>query len=342
MTPPRIELKSSPHMKQASSVEQIMRHVVLALLPVCGFAIYHFGLSALALLMTTTLACVLTELLFNRIAAKPSTISDYSAVITGLLLALTLPPAFPLWMAALAGFIAISLGKMLFGGLGFNPFNPALIGRAFATAAFPEAASTWTQSGLPGRFSEFLPSTLAVPFTTPAAVDAYTTATPLAEWKFDDIHAQPWQLFTGMTPGSLGETSALIILLGGLYLIARRMLDWRIPAGVLGGALLSAALFYAVDPGHYPSPWFVLFSGGMMLGAVFMASDMASSPVTPAAIWIYSLLIGFLAVIIRFFGGQPEGVMYAILLGNALVPLLERYTQPRPYGKHHRRGHEHR
>ncbi|MCG5530728.1 RnfABCDGE type electron transport complex subunit D [Halorhodospira halochloris] len=338
MTPPRIELKSSPHMKQASSVEQIMRNVVLALLPVCGFAVYHFGISALALMATTTLVCVLTEQLFTRLSGKPSTISDYSAVITGLLLALTLPPAFPLWMAALSGFFAISLGKMLFGGLGFNPFNPALIGRAFATAAFPEASSTWTQAGLPERFSEFLPSTLALPFTTPASVDAYTTATPLGDWKFGDVHAPAWDLFTGMTPGSLGETSALIILLAGLYLIARRMLDWRIPAAVLGGAFVTAALFYAVDPEHFPTPWFVLLSGGMMLGAVFMASDMSSSPVTPAGVWIYGLLIGFLAVIIRFFGGLPEGVMYAILLGNAMVPLIERYTQPRTYGKRGRRG----
>lgn len=338
MTPPRIELKSSPHMKQASSVDQIMRNVCWALLPVCGFAVYNFGVSALAVLITTTIACVLTEQLFNSLAHKPSTLGDYSAVITGMLLALTLPPAFPLWMAALAGVIAISLGKMLFGGLGFNPFNPALIGRAFTTAAFPEASSTWTQAGLAERFTDFLPSTLAVPFTTPASVDAYTTATPLTAWKFRDIHPQPWELFTGMASGSLGETSALIILLGGIYLIARRMLDWRIPAAVLGGAFLTAAPFYGIDPQHYPTPWVVLLSGGMMLGAVFMASDMSSSPVTPAGVWIYGLLIGFLAVIIRFFGGMPEGVMYAILLGNALVPLIERYTQPRTYGKRNRRG----
>lgn len=328
-------------MKQASSVEMIMRNVVVALLPVCGYAVYHFGLSALALIVVTTLACVLTEQLFNLLAARPTTLGDYSAVITGLLLALTLPPAFPLWMGALSGFFAISLGKMLFGGLGFNPFNPALIGRAFAAAAFPQASSTWTQAGLSERFVEFLPSTLALPFTAPASVDAYTTATPLAEWKFGGaVQAQPWELFTGMTPGSMGETSALIILLGGFYLVARRMLDWRIPAAMLGGALLTASLFYGLDQQHYPSPWFVLFSGGMMLGAVFMASDMSSSPVTPAGVWIYGLLIGFLAVIIRFFGGMPEGVMYAILLGNAMVPLIERYTQPRTYGMRKRSGHD--
>ncbi|MBK1733964.1 electron transporter RnfD [Halorhodospira abdelmalekii] len=324
-------------MKQASSVEQIMRNVVLALLPVCAFAVYHFGLSALALLATTTLACLLTEQFLNRLSGRASTLGDYSAVITGLLLALTLPPAFPLWMAALSGVVAIALGKALFGGLGFNPFNPALIGRAFAAAAFPEAASTWTQAGLPERFSEFLPSTLALPFTSPASVDAYTAATPLAQWKFDEVHGALLPLFTGMTPGSLGETSALIIALGGLYLIARGMLDWRIPAAVLGGAAATAGVFYLLDPGHYPTPLFVLFSGGLMLGAVFMASDLSTSPVTSAGIWIYGLLIGFLAVIIRFFGGLPEGVMYAILLGNAAVPLIERYTQPRPYGRRGRR-----
>ncbi len=330
---PRIELKTSPHIKQADSVERIMRTVVLALLPVCAFSVYQFGLSALALMATTTLTCVLTEQLFNRLSGRPSTIGDFSAVITGLLLALTLPPAFPLWMAAVSAFVAIALGKALFGGLGYNPFNPALLGRAFAAAAFPEAASTWTQAGLPERFSELLPSTLAMPFMRPESVDAYTTATPLAEWKFEGgIATDTWALFTGMTPGSAGETSALLILVCGLFLIARNAMNWRVPVAVLGSAALTAGGFYLLDPGHFPSPLFVLFSGGLMLGAFFMASDMSSSPVTPAGIWIYGALIGFLAVIIRFFGGLPEGIMYAILLGNAAVPLIERIAQPRLYG----------
>jgi electron transport complex protein RnfD len=337
VTPLRIELKTSPHLKQAGSVEQIMRNVVLALLPICGFSVYLFGISALALMITTTVTCVATEQLFNKLSDRPGTVSDYSAVITGLLLALTLPPSFPLWMAALSGFIGIGLGKAMFGGLGFNLFNPALIGRAFAQGAFPVSVSTWTVPFHPDRFTEFLPSTLAMPFTTPASVDAFTTATPLAQWKFQGIHTDSWDLLTGMVSGSAGETSAVIILLCGLYLIARRMMNWRIPAAVLGGAFLTAAAFYAIDPEFYPTPWFVLLSGGLMLGAFFMASDMVASPVTRSGIWIYGLLIGFLAVIIRFFGGLPEGIMYAILLGNAASPLIERITQPRPYGTRKRR-----
>ncbi|MFP4080424.1 MAG: RnfABCDGE type electron transport complex subunit D [Ectothiorhodospira sp.] len=338
MTPLHIELKTSPHVKQGGSVQQIMRNVVLALLPICGFSVYHFGISALALMVVTTLTCVATEQLFNRLSRRPGTASDFSAVITGLLLALTLPPAFPLWMAALSGFIGIALGKSLFGGLGFNLFNPALIGRAFAQGAFPGAVSTWTLPGLPERFTEFLPSTLAAPFTTPAPVDAYTAATPLGEWKFQGEHAETWDLFTGMVAGSAGETSALLILVCGLYLIARRMMNWRIPAAVLGGAFLTAGAFYLLDPGHYPTPWFVLLSGGLMLGAFFMASDMVASPMTRSGLWLYGALIGFLTVIIRFFGGLPEGVMYAILLGNAASPLIDRFIQPRPYGTRKRRA----
>ncbi len=336
---PRIEIKTSPHIKEPDSVERIMRSVVLALLPVCAFSVYQFGISVAALLAVTTATAVLTEQLFNRLSGRPSTIGDYSAVITGLLLALTLPPAFPLWMAAVSAFVAIALGKALFGGLGYNPFNPALLGRAFAAAAFPEAASTWTQAGLADRFTEFLPSTLAPPFSTPASVDAYTTATPLAEWKFEGgIATETWDLMIGTIAGSAGETSALLVLACGLFLVLRGAVNWRVPVSVLGSAAATAGVFYALDPGTYPDPLFVLASGALMLGAFFMASDMSSSPVTPAGIWIYGILIGFLTVIIRFFGGLPEGVMYAILLGNAAVPLIERIAQPRMYGLRKGRG----
>ncbi|MBK5936934.1 MAG: RnfABCDGE type electron transport complex subunit D [Halorhodospira halophila] len=336
---PRIEIKTSPHIKEPDTVERIMRSVVLALLPVCAFSVYQFGISVAALLVVTTVTAVLTEQLFNQLSGRASTIGDYSAVITGLLLALTLPPAFPLWMAAVSAFVAIALGKALFGGLGYNPFNPALLGRAFAAAAFPEASSTWTQAGLADRFTEFLPSTLALPFMTPDSVDAYTTATPLAEWKFEgQIATETWDLMLGTIAGSAGETSALLVLVCGLFLVLRGAVNWRVPVSVLGSAAATAGVFYALDPAAYPDPLFVLASGALMLGAFFMASDMSSSPVTPAGIWIYGILIGFLTVIIRFFGGLPEGVMYAILLGNAAVPLIERIAQPRMYGLRKRRG----
>lgn len=338
---PKIELRTSPHIKSAPSVAQIMRNVVYALIPVCGFAVYQFGLSALALITVVTAASLATERFFNWMSGKESSLSDWSATITGLLLALTLPPGFPLWMGAVAGFVAIALGKAIFGGLGFNVFNPALVGRAFVQAAFPVAITTWTPPFAPGRFTEFIPSSLTPPLMTPPSpsewvrslgIDAFSSATPLAQWKFEDTITSTADLFTGMVAGSTGETSALLILLCGGYLALRRMMDWRIPTAMLLGAFLTAALFYLQDAGRYPDPLFVLFSGGLMLGAVFMATDMVASPITPRGVWIYGLFMGFITVIIRFFGGLPEGVMYAILLGNALSPLIATVTQPRIYG----------
>lgn len=337
---PHIELRTSPHIKAAPTVEQIMRNVVYALLPIAAFAVWQFGLSALALILVVTASCLATEYVFSRSASRGNTLGDWSAVITGLLLALTLPPGFPLWMGAVAGFVAIALGKALFGGLGHNVFNPALVGRAFVQAAFPAAITRWTPAYAPDRFIEFIPSTFALPFMTPPAVDAWSRqaldgfsgATPLAQWKFEGVMVDTTDLFTGMTAGSSGETAALLILLCGAYLALRGMMDWRIPAAVLLGAALTAGAFYLANGQHYPTPLFVLFSGGLMLGAVFMASDMVGSPVTPLGIWVYGLLIGFVTVIIRYFGGLPEGVMYAILLGNALSPLIEQLTQPRIYG----------
>jgi electron transport complex protein RnfD len=345
----RVELRTSPHLKQRISVDQIMRNVIYALLPVCAFAVYAFGISVLALILVTTLSCLLTEQLFCRLGGRPSSLGDGSVAITGILLALTLPPGFPLWMAAVAGFVGVGLGKSLFGGLGFNVMNPALVGRAFVQAAFPVAITTWTPAFAAGRFSEFIPTTLTLPFLQPpelgswvraVTTDAFTGATPLALQKFQQIATPAGDLFTGSIAGSAGETSALIILLGGIYLAARRMMDWRIPVGVLLAAALTALPFWLLDPIRYPDPLFVLLSGGLMLGAVFMASDMVASPVTPLGVWLYAGFIGALTVIIRLFGGLTEGVMYAILLGNALSPLIGSITQPKPYGAPRRVGKE--
>lgn len=343
----KVELRSSPHLKQTVGTAQIMRNVVYALLPVCAFAVYNFGLSALVLIAVTTVSCMLTEAAFCRMAGKPSTLGDWSVVITGLLLGLTLPPGFPLWMAVVAGVVAVGLGKALFGGLGQNVMNPALVGRAFVQAAFPVAMTTWTPALLPGRFLEFIPTTLAAPFMQPPevapwiearTVDAFSGATPLALMKFEQVGTDGTALLMGMVSGSAGETSAIIILLGGLYLAARRMLDWRIPIGVLLGAVLTSLPFWLLDPARYPDPLFVVASGGLMLGAWFMASDMVASPVTPLGIWIYALFIGVLTVVIRLFGGLTEGVMYAILLGNAVSPLIATISRPRVFGSQRQRA----
>ncbi|MBX7259099.1 MAG: RnfABCDGE type electron transport complex subunit D [Candidatus Hydrogenedentes bacterium] len=341
-----IELNTSPHFKAKVSTDQIMLNVVYATMPLCAFAVFTFGLSAFLLIVTAPLACILTEHFFCRMSGKESTVGDYSALITGILLALTLPPGLPLWMAAVGGFVSIALGKMLFGGLGHNPFNPALVGRAFLQAAFPVAITTWSPSFWPSvwspdRFLHVLLPTLSLPFMKaetaagyihPLSIDAFSGATPLTMMKFEHASTPISNLFFGMSPGSTGETSAFLILLCGAYLVYRGMMDWRIPVGVVSSAFLLSAGFYALSPDKYPPPFFTLCSGGLMLGAVFMASDMVGSPSTPLGVWIYAILIGTITVSIRVLGGLPEGVMYAILLGNALTPLINQYTQPRVYG----------
>jgi Na+-translocating ferredoxin:NAD+ oxidoreductase subunit D len=343
MTAPTVlEIRTSPHAHADRSVEKIMSNVVFALLPICGYAVWLFGISALALLLTTTAACLGTEHISCRMSGHRSSIGDYSAVITGLLLGLTLPPGLPLWMGALGSFIAIGPGKMIFGGLGFNVFNPALVGRAFLQAAFPVAITTYTPTGVLGRFAEFIPSSLAWPFMkavpvadwiTRVRTDGFTGATPLMLQKFDHITTAPWTMLLGERAGSEGETVAPLILICGLYLIVRKMMDWRIPAAMLLSAVAVAEAFHLADAGRYPGPLFVLLSGGLMLGAMFMATDPVASPVTPRGMWIYGIVMGTMTVLIRFLGGLAEGVMYAILLGNALSPLIDNVTQPRTYGE---------
>jgi electron transport complex protein RnfD len=337
---PHLELRTSPHVKRGVTVERIMLNVVFALLPIALFSVWQYGLSALALIATVTLTCILTERMFTRLGGQAGSLSDWSATITGLLLALTLPPSFPLWMGVVAGFVAIALGKALFGGIGFNVLNPALVGRAFVQAAFPVAITTWVPAYAPSRFSAFIPTTFTTPLMTPPdisvwakhALDGFTGATPLARWKFENVVATPTDFLTGAVTASAGETSALLILVCGLYLAVRKFMDWRIPVAVLGSAALTALLFHLADP-RFPDPMFVLLSGGLMIGAVFMATDMATSPVTPKGVWLYGALIGVVTVMIRYFGGLTEGVMYAILIGNALSPLIDQLTQPKVFGE---------
>ena len=336
-----VEILSAPHIKRARSVEQIMRNVVWSTLPICLFYVYQYGISALALIVVVTGACLLTEQFFVRLGGQSGDLRDWSATITGLLLALTLPPGFPLWMGVVAGVVAIVLGKAIFGGIGHNLFNPALVGRAFVQAAFPTAIATYTPSFLPGRFLEFVPSSLALPLMLPAdaaawlhakQLDALAGATPLAKWKFEGQFADTWELLTSLSGHLAVGPAPLLILACGAYLAARRFMDWRIPTAVLGSAAAVATALYAWNPDHFPTPFFVLFSGGLVLGAVYMATDMATSPVTPKGMWIYGALIGVLTVVIRYAGGLPEGVMYAILIGNAMTPLIERITQPVAFG----------
>jgi Na+-translocating ferredoxin:NAD+ oxidoreductase subunit D len=327
-----IQVRTSPHVHAPRSVDMIMRNVVYAMLPIAAYGVWLFGWSALALIATTTVSCVLAEHVFCRLVHRETSVNDYSVMITGILLGLILPPGLPLWMAVLGSLIAVLPGKMIFGGLGHNVFNPALVGRAFLQAAFPVAISSYYPAMYAHRFSGMMTSSLALPLMK-AAPDGLSGATPLAQAKFDHIITDPWTLFLGLRPGSIGETCMPLILICGLYLIVRKMMDWRIPTAMLLGAVAMGAVFRIADPKTYPGALFVLFSGGLMLGAMFMATDPVASPVTPRGMWIYGILMGVLTVLIRFKGGLSEGVMYAILLGNALSPLIDHVTQPRTYGE---------
>ncbi|MGM0499353.1 MAG: RnfABCDGE type electron transport complex subunit D [Bacillota bacterium] len=292
---------SSPHVRAQDSVKKIMWSVVLALLPAVFAAVYFFKARAISVVLTAIVGAVLTEYIFQKVRNKKVTIEDGSAVVTGLLLALTLPPSIPLWTAFFGSVVAIGLGKQVFGGIGQNPFNPALVGRAFLTAAYPVLMTTWT-------------------------VDGVSTATPLSKMKMDGIATDTWNLFVGQIGGSLGETSALALLLGFAYLLYKGYVNWRIPLAMVGAVFVGTFVFGA-------DPIFHIFGGGLMIGALYMATDMVSSPTTKLGRWIFGIGAGLLVVVIRLWGGYPEGVMYSILLMNTAVPLIDRYTRPRSLGE---------
>ncbi|MDT8435795.1 MAG: RnfABCDGE type electron transport complex subunit D [Gemmatimonadota bacterium] len=327
----RLRIAASPHVHSPHSTSRIMWTVNATLVPLVAAAVYWFGPSAILVIGAATAGAALTE----RVVAGPGSLSDGSAVITGVLLGLILPAGFPMWMAFVGGAFGIGFGKLIFGGLGQNVFNPALLGRAFLQAAFPTAITTW--SAEPVSWWALRGDNLALPLMSPRTADLVTSATPLGAWKFERLGTDLADLLIGRTGGSLGETSGLLILALGLFLAAKKYLDWRIPASILLTVAVFAGLLHLVDPGRFQGPLFHLFSGGLMIGAVYMATDMVTSPVTPAGAWLYGLGIGLLVVLIRVWGGLPEGVMYAILLMNAMTPFINRATQPRVFGHVRRR-----
>ncbi|UCC39399.1 MAG: RnfABCDGE type electron transport complex subunit D [Candidatus Aminicenantes bacterium] len=320
MTDKPFILKSSPHFKDKDSVPRIMYAVVIALLPAIFASVYFFRLRAVVLILSCVLTCLATEALFLWLRKKPLySLWDGSAIITGLLLAMTLPPSLSLELAIIGAVVAIAIGKQVFGGLGQNIFNPALVGRAFLQTAFPVAMTTWMP-----------PATITI--------NTATFATPLGNLKFEDAIAQgtvtPIQdLFWGNIGGCIGETSAIALILGGLFLLFRRVIDWRIPLGIFLSLTALTGIFWLVNSGKYASPLFHILAGGLLIGAFFMATDMVTSPISPLGSWVYALGIGAVVGLIRLFGGFPEGVMYSILFMNAFVPLLNRYTRPRVLGE---------
>ncbi len=307
----RLITESSPHKKAEYDTAWIMKQVLIALIPAVIVSVYLFKMRAAFIISVCAAGALFSEWIVMILRKRESALKDYSALVTGLLLALILPPATPLWIAFLGAAVAIIIGKQVFGGLGCNIFNPALVGRAFLMASFPVVLTTWTE-----------------PFT----LEAVTTATPLALAKFSQEFTEINNLFFGNISGSLGETSSLAIILGGMYLIFRKIADWRAPLGMLLGISVLSGIFYLLNTDNGPVI-FHLFSGGAMLGMFFMVTDPVTTPVTKRGRLLFGLLVGILVVVIRKWSGLPEGVMYAILFVNAFVPLINKFTRPRAFGR---------
>ena len=322
----KLLVTASPHIRGKASTPVIMWNVVASLVPIIIASIWFFGPSALLVIAATVTGAVLTE----HALGKGTTITDGSAAITGVLLGLTLPAGLPMWMAGLGGVFGIAVGKIVFGGLGYNVFNPALLGRAFLQASFPIAMTTWPATAQ--RWWSLRGDNLALPFMHPRTADAITAATPLGLMKFEQKATALRDLVLGNTGGSLGETAGVLILLCGAYLAIRGFLNWRLPLAMLGTVAVFSLLLHTANAVRYPSPLVALFSGGLMLGAVFMATDPVTAPITNPGRWIFGIGAGALLVVIRMWGGLPEGVMYSILLMNTLTPFINQATQPRVFG----------
>ncbi|MCM1356118.1 MAG: RnfABCDGE type electron transport complex subunit D [Staphylococcus sp.] len=309
-----ITISPSPHAQTPVTVKKLMTNVIVALLPAVALALYCFGIGAAIVIVTAIVGCVLTEYLISRfmMGEKP-TIGNMSAVLTGLLLALNLPSNLPIWTVLIGCVVAIGIGKMTFGGLGCNIFNPALVGRVFLLLSFPVQMTTWP-----------LPMENRMNY-----LDATTGATTLGQLKMAQIDGSEVDLLTqalGFTGGSMGEIGAIALLLGFIYLLCTRTITWHIPVAILATVAIFSACI-GVNVGVQ------LLTGGLMLGAIFMATDYVTSPMSHAGMIIYGVMIGIITVVIRQWGAYPEGVSFAILIMNGLTPLINRYVKPRKFGE---------
>lgn len=328
MSDQTIIVSSSPHVHSERTSEKLMYDVVIALLPVFLVSLYVFGINALIATFTAIISCLLFEYLIQKFLLKTkTTITDGSALITGILLAFNLPAGIPIWMIVVGSLVAIGIGKLSFGGLGFNIFNPALVGRVFLLVSFPVQMTLWP-----------------VPIeNNTTLVDAVTGATTLGLIKegvqfgqsMSEISTQipsTADMFMGLTSGSIGEMSALALLIGGIFLIGRKVISWHIPVTVLATMAVVTGVFWMADPEYYANPLIHVLSGGAILGAFYMATDLVTSPVTKKGMVIFAIGIGVITVVIRLFGSYPEGISFAILIMNAFVPLINRYFKPRRFG----------
>lgn len=335
-------VSSSPHIRDATDIKRIMYSVVIALMPALLGAVYFFGVAALWIIALCVVACVATEGIIERLLGKPLTITDGSAVITGILLAFNLPSNVPWWIAVVGSVFAIGVGKMTFGGLGYNPMNPALLARVFLLVSWPVPLTTWP---IPrgGGLGE-------------VAADAVTAASPLAIMKtnaailsdkasfaieevnqaqtaVNNLTDSYAQMFFGQTGGCLGETSEFLLLIGAAYLLYKRYIGWQIPLSYLATIGVLTWMFGGYE-GLFTGPWlFHILSGGVVLGAFFMATDMVTSPLTAKGGLIFGIGAGIICVVIRLWGGYPEGCSFSIILMNLAVPLIDRYTRPAVFGR---------
>jgi len=335
-------VSSSPHLKAKYTTPTIMWNVVFALLPAWIFGIIYFGPRALWLTIIAIVTAALTEAVIQRIRKVPVTITDGSAVITGMLLAFNVPPGVPWWLVVVGSVIGIAIGKQVFGGLGYNPLNPALVGRAFVMASWPVAMTTKWIGPKGGSLSGAV-GLDAVTGATPLTVLKLSRTTILNPESAQDAIEQAKQsiqlvydawpnLMFGKVGGCIGEVSAIALLIGGLYLIIRGFSDWRTPLSYIGGVALLGWLFGGVSGIATGHVLFQIFSGGLFLGAFFMATDMVTTPITKKGRWIFGIGCAVLTVFIRRWGGYPEGVSYSILLMNIFTPIIDRHTRPRVFG----------
>ncbi len=297
----RLITTQSPHIKDKATSRKIMYYVIIGLLPATIAGIYFFKTKALKVICTSVVAALLTEFVILKIRKQPENIKDGSALVTGLLLGLILSPSVPWWIAALGSIFAIAIAKHTFGGLGHNIFNPALAGRAFLVASWPALMTAWLN------------------------IDGTTSATPLGMLKLEGIKTSYYNLILGNTAGCIGETSAIAILIGAIFLLLTKIIDWRIPISYIGTVFIFSFIFKQ-------DPIFHLFAGGLLLGAFFMATDYVTTPITKKGKLIFGFGCGILTIILRLFSSYPEGVMFSILLMNGATPLIDRFTKQKPFG----------
>ena len=327
-----LTVSPSPHVYESTTVKKLMYGVVIALLPTLVWSVVTFGIGAIIVTLVSVVSCILFEYLIQKflLKQKPS-ITDGSALVTGLLLAFNVPANLPVGIIIIGALVAIGVGKMSFGGLGTNPFNPALVGRVFLLISFPAQMTSWP---VPKGFNT-------------GYLDAETGATPLGllQEKGEATVSQVMEsapsysdLFYGQMGGSLGEMAAFALIIGLIILLYMRVITWHIPASIILTTGVFTGILWLADPTQYADPLFHILTGGLLLGAIFMATDYVSSPMLPRAMWIYGAGIGVLTVIIRVFGSYPEGVSFAILIMNAFVPILNRYMKPKRFGEEVQHG----